>query len=62
MKTALVLTHLGFDDLGIWAKTLAGSGYDIACCDVPRADAARSGPRLAERSDRVLREWLEGLD
>jgi GMP synthase (glutamine-hydrolysing) len=27
-----------------------------------RADAARYGPRLAERSDRVLREWIEGLD
>ena len=27
-----------------------------------RTDAARFGPRLAERSDRVLRDWLEGLD
>ena len=26
-----------------------------------RDDAARFGPRLAERADRVLREWLEGL-
>lgn len=27
-----------------------------------RADAARFGPRLAERSNRVLREWIGGLD
>jgi uncharacterized protein (DUF1697 family) len=40
MKTALVLTHLGFEDLGIWAATLAACSYEVAYCDVPHADLA----------------------
>ena len=38
MTTALVLRHLGFEDLGIWAATLADRGYEVAYCDVPRTD------------------------
>jgi GMP synthase (glutamine-hydrolysing) len=38
MKTALVLRHLAFEDLGIWGATLAGQGFRVAYCDVPRAD------------------------
>jgi GMP synthase (glutamine-hydrolysing) len=38
MKTALVLRHLAFEDLGIWGATLAECGYQVAYCDVPRAD------------------------
>ena len=40
MKTALVLRHLGFEDLGVWAATLADCGYEVAYCDVPKADFA----------------------
>ncbi len=40
MKSALVLRHLGFEDLGIWGATLAACGYEAAYCDVPKADFA----------------------
>ena len=40
MKTALVLRHLGFEDLGVWHATLGDCGYQVAYCDVPRADFA----------------------
>jgi GMP synthase (glutamine-hydrolysing) len=38
MKTALVLRHLGFEDLGVWAATLAACGYEAIYCDVAKAD------------------------
>ena len=40
MKSALVLRHLGFEDLGVWAATLADCGYAAAYCDVPTMDFA----------------------
>ena len=74
MKTARVLRYLGFEDLGIWAATLAGkieqwlvghsaelsaAGFDPRAI---RSDAACFGPRLVKRADRVLCAWLEGLN
>ena len=40
MKTALILRHLGFEDLGVWHATLAARGFEITYCDVPTADLA----------------------
>jgi GMP synthase (glutamine-hydrolysing) len=37
MKTALVLRHLGFEDLGVWGATLAACGYEATYCDAPKA-------------------------
>ncbi|HEU4649826.1 MAG TPA: glutamine amidotransferase, partial [Croceibacterium sp.] len=34
------LRHLGFEDLGVWAPTLAACGYAVAYCDAPKADFA----------------------
>jgi GMP synthase (glutamine-hydrolysing) len=48
MKTALVLRHLGFEDLGVWAATLADCGYEIAYRDVPKADLSAMDPATPE--------------
>jgi GMP synthase (glutamine-hydrolysing) len=48
MKAALVLRHLGFEDLGIWAATLAACGYEIVYCDVPKADFADMDARAPD--------------
>jgi GMP synthase (glutamine-hydrolysing) len=56
--------HLEADADGIEDWLVGHSAELLAAGHDPRtirADAARFGPRLAERSDRVLREWLEGL-
>ena len=51
------------DEIEDWlvgsSAELVAAGYDPRAI---RADAARFGPRLTERSNRVLREWLEGLE
>ena len=55
MKTALVLRHLGFEDLGVWAATLADCGYEVAYCDVPKRRFRRHGRRGARPPDRARR-------
>jgi GMP synthase (glutamine-hydrolysing) len=51
MKTALVLRHLGFEDLGVWEPTLADCGYAASYCDAPKADFAGID---AEAADLVI--------
>jgi hypothetical protein len=50
MKTALVLRHMAFEDLGIWAATLADCGYDMPT-------AIRPGPTLVGSTPRRPTSW-----
>lgn len=44
MPTATVMSHVGFEDLGILAPLLAERGYSITDIDAPRADLTNIDP------------------
>ncbi|GAA0990937.1 glutamine amidotransferase [Subtercola frigoramans] len=52
MKTATVLRHVSFEDLGTWEPVLRAHGYDVSYVDVP--DARDLQATSAEDADLVI--------
>lgn len=53
-RTALVIQHLGFEDLGVLAPLLDARGYRIECFEPRTLDAAQALARSAQSGDLLI--------